>query len=291
MLMVRLVYHPCAWSTEPDGTGPGECHRHAATINVLPDDIFLEIFAFCVRDPDKHPVFCMRQWRRLVQACQRWRQIIYASPRYLDLLLYCSKGTPVRNLSYWPAFPIAISYHGPYHNDDVIALLKHPDRVRLVDLSITSSQSGRKVVAAMQKPFPALTHLELYASVDVPELPVLPSGLLGGPVPCLQQVHFDHIPFPELPTLLLSARDLVSPRLNSIPPTGYISPEAMVAGLAILTRLETLCVDFEFRFPPPEQRRKYPDPPIRAALPSLTEFEFRGRWGYLGDLLARLDAP
>lgn len=26
----------------------GECHRHAVTINILPDDIFLEIFAFCI---------------------------------------------------------------------------------------------------------------------------------------------------------------------------------------------------------------------------------------------------
>ncbi len=63
---------------------------------------------------------------------------------------------------------------------------------------------------------------------------------LGESAPCLQQVDLYRIPFPELPTLLMSARDLVSLRLDYVPPTGYISPEAMVAGLAMLTRLKTL---------------------------------------------------
>lgn len=40
---------------------------------------------------------------------------------------------------------------------------------------------------------------------------------------------------PELPTLLLSARDLVSFQLE--PSSGYISSEATVRGLIVLTRL------------------------------------------------------
>jgi len=94
----------------------------------------------------------MREWQRLVHVCQRWRQIIYASPRYLDLFLFCSSFTPVRNLSCWPTFPIAISYHFPddEDEDDVIALLKRPDRVHFVDLFLMASQLG-KVVAAMQE--------------------------------------------------------------------------------------------------------------------------------------------
>ncbi|KAI9428933.1 hypothetical protein H4582DRAFT_183062 [Lactarius indigo] len=153
----------------------------------------------------------MGEWQRLVHVCRGWRQIIYASPRYLDLLLCYSRRMPVGSLSYWLAFHIAISYGILNGEDDAVALLKHPGRVRLVDLSIASSRL-EKVVAAMQEPFPVLTHLKLFACVDLPDVPVpvLPSGFLGGSTPCLQQVHICHIPFPELPALLLSARDLVS---------------------------------------------------------------------------------
>ena len=274
MLMVRfqvLVWHGVLSCIV-------ECH---ATIDILPDDIFLEIFAFCVHDPCKDFVQLMGEWKRLVHVCQRWRQIIYASPRYLDLFLYCSKGTPVRNLGCWPAFPIAMSYHGPDHEDDAISILKHRDRVRFVDLSLTSS-----LVAAMQEPFPLLRHLELHAS-DVPVLP----GFLGGSAPCLQLVDLAGVAFPELPTLLLSSRDLVFLHLEKIPLTGYISPEAMVAGLAVLTRLKTLRIGFQFWNFPPQQRTRHPDPSMRVVLPALIEFAFWGHSEYLEDFVAQLDAP
>ena len=154
---------------------------------------------------------------------------------------------------------------------------------------MTNSQLG-KVVAAMQEPFPVLTHLELRASMDEPDVLVLPR-FLGGSAPCLQQVHLSGIPFPELPTLLLLSCDLVSLQLESIPPTGYISPEAMVAGLAVLTRLKTFRIRFRYRISPPEQRTRHPYPLMRAVLPVLTEFEFRGRSEYLEDLVAQLDTP
>ncbi|KAH9038024.1 hypothetical protein EDB83DRAFT_2647790 [Lactarius deliciosus] len=158
-----------------------------------------------------------------------------------------------------------------------------------------SSQLGR-AVAAMQEPFPVLTHLELRARVDDDEsdvpAPVLPGGFLGGSAPCLQLVDLDNIPFPELPTLLLSSRDLVSLHLNEIPPTGYISPEAMISGLAVLIRLETLCFGFQFSNYLPDQRTRHPDPPTRTTLPSLIKFEFwSGHIDYLEDFVAQLDTP
>ncbi|KAH9161340.1 hypothetical protein EDB89DRAFT_739890 [Lactarius sanguifluus] len=47
-----------------------ENHRHGVTINMLPDDVLLEIFDFCLRDPTKFPL--QTQWQRLVRVCQRW---------------------------------------------------------------------------------------------------------------------------------------------------------------------------------------------------------------------------
>ena len=268
-----------ARSTELHGTHP------ETMIDMLPDDIFLEIFAFCVH-ASWNSFSHMREWQRLVKVCRRWRQIIYASPHYLDLHLYCSNGTPVReNLDCWPAFPIAMRYRLPGGEDDVISLLKHSDRVHLIDLRIRVGTQWEKLVAAMQEPFPVLAHLELSESADAPS--VLPSGFLGGSAPRLQQVVLYRIPFPELPTLLLSARDLVSLRLHYIPPNGYISPEAMVAGLAGLTKLKTIHIIFL----PQIHRRRSPNPPMWIVLPALADFEFRGCGEYLEDLVAQIDAP
>ena len=233
-----------------------------------------------------------KEWQRLVQVCQRWRQIIYASPRYLELHLCCTNGTPFKEeLSRWPAFPIIIAYHLPNsdyrlpdddddYDVELIAALEHPDRVQRVDLDITIS-GVEEVFAVMQVPFLVLTHLGLTGYVDVP---VLSGGFLGGSAPCLQHLRIEGVPFPELPTLLLSARDLVFLQLGC----GYISPEAMVVGLAGLTRLRTLCIKTHSPTPPPEPTRR---PSMLAVLPALTRFVFGGDSEYLEDLVAQIDTP
>jgi hypothetical protein len=276
-----------AWSTELLGTG--ESNRPAVTVDNLPDDICREIFASCLLDlyPDKN----MDVWQCLVHVCPRWRRIIFASPRYFDLQLYCSPQTPFReNISHWPEFPLTVCYGIPEDEDDLIAALEHPDRVRRVELLIESSKV-EEAVAAMQVPFPVLTQLDLFG----PEYDALalPDGFLGGSAPCLQHLHFRAIAFPELPTLLLSACDLVFVELKHIPPTGYgyILPEAMVGGLAALTKLRTLCIAFPSPTLPHGQGRRSPDPPMMAVLPALTTFDFEGDSEYLEDLVARIDAP
>ena len=207
------------------------------SINILPDNVFLDIFDFCLRNPHKSPFHRTWEWQRLVRVCRRWRQIIFASPRRLDLHLFCTYGTSVRNnLSCWPAYPIIVDYYpywdsdsgqspAPDNDDNVIAALEHPDRVRCVEISAASSLLG-KVAAIMQRPFPALTLLRL--SSNDGGVPALPSAFLGGSAPLLQEIYLDGIPFLTLPTLLLSTSDLVVLKLENIPDTGYISSQAMV---------------------------------------------------------------
>jgi hypothetical protein len=116
------------------------------TVNILPDDIFREIFAFCIPGRDWNPIGHMKEWQRLVQVCKRWQQIIYGSPRYLDLHLHCSYETPFKkNLSRWPEFPLTVDYlidpygDGDDNDNDLIAALEQPDRVHHVNLRITTS--------------------------------------------------------------------------------------------------------------------------------------------------------
>jgi hypothetical protein len=265
---------------------------------LLPDSVLLEIFDFCRMDHDAHgfPFPPILQWRTLVHVCQRWRLIIFASPLRLDLQLLCTHGTPVKkNLDTWPPLPLIIDYYTFWDDgksptlseeEDVITALNHPDRVRYVGISVTNSLLG-KMAAAMQEPFPMLTHLWL-SSKDG-NVPVLPGSFLGGFTPRLRVAHLEGIPFPSLPTLLLSATDLVDLQILNIPKIGYVSPEAMVAGLAALTRLETLSIGFQSATPRPD--RVFLPPLARVVFPSLTAFNFRGVSEYLEDLVARIDTP
>ncbi|KAH9013172.1 hypothetical protein EDB83DRAFT_300158 [Lactarius deliciosus] len=276
----------------------GKSDRNIATIDILPDDILLEIFAF------RLPYFYthlgsmrMRVWQRLMHVCQRWRRIIYASPRYLDLYLHCSSETSFRkNLSLWPEFPLSVRSFLPDDQDDFIAVLEHPDRVCRIDLSIEITNPD--VIEVMQESFPALTHLQLRGLKDEgydPDVLDLPDDFLGGSAPCLRHLSLGNITFPGLPTLLLSAHNLVSLDIYSVPPTGYdrgyISPEEMVSSLAVLTKLRTLSIDRCSHPRSSYEQRRRPDPPMLTVLPALTHFEFGRDFEYLEDLVAQIDAP
>ncbi|KAH9016494.1 hypothetical protein EDB85DRAFT_2279941 [Lactarius pseudohatsudake] len=290
-------------------------YRHGGTIDVLSDNVFLEIFDFCLRDPTTNRftnrievIQRTKKWQRLVHVCQRWRRIIFASPQRLDLYLSCSYGTPVRqNLHVWPiTVPLTLNYPGridfvygmgltPEDEDNVLdALSRHASRVHRIDI-LGSSSLLNDVATVMQAPFPMLRYLDLTWDLkDLPApffrgAPVIPGGgFLRGSAPRLQYLRLKCVSFPQLPTLLLSARDLVTLKLKDMYQNGYISPEAMVGSLAVLTRLRTLSIAFYDDTP---QRRSRPDPPMRVILPALTVFHYRGCCEYLEDFLAQIDTP
>jgi hypothetical protein len=171
--------------------------------------------------------------------------------------------------------------------DNIIAAIEQNDRVCGVELWNLPSCQMEKVLAAMREPFPALTYLDL-VSKDNTE-PVIPDSFLGGSAPRLRSLSLDRIPFSTLPRLLLSATNLVNLSLCDVPLSGFISPEAMVAGLSILTRLKSLWL--EFQSPLWESRRTPPPSGARALLPALTHFEFKGFCEYFEDFVARIDTP
>jgi hypothetical protein len=277
-----------------------KCKR-VVIIDPLPDDVFLEIFDLCLRDTTDYPVKRTREWIVLVHVCQRWRRIIFASPRRLDLYLSCICGTPVKqNLAYWPLIlPLFIDYYSgpissfariPGDDDNIIAALMHTDRIHRVKIHATSSLF-RKVATVMQESFPMLTRLELtWDQEDLFDpLPVLPRGFLGGSAPHLEYLYLSGVPFPRFPTLLLSASNLLTLRLDDI--LQSIPPETMVEGLTMLTRLRTLSIAFGRDMSQPDQWRSRSNSPIPTILPALTLFHYKGYSEYLEDLLALIDTP
>jgi hypothetical protein len=90
----------------------------------------------------------------------------------------------------------------------------------------------------MQVPFPELTYLHLSSNGET--TPVIPDFFLDGSAPSLQELRLYGIPFPGLPNLILSATHLVYLSLIDIPHSGYISPEAIVALISLLSSLDSL---------------------------------------------------
>jgi hypothetical protein len=171
---------------------------------------------------------------------------------------------------------------------NVIASLGQSNRVCHVVLYLAGWQL-EQVLAAMQVPFPELTYLSLSSNGET--LPVIPDSILDGSVPRLRTFNLGGIPFPGLPKLLSSATHLVVLRLSNIPHSGYISPEAIVALIPVMSSLETLALEFRSPQSGPDRETRRPPPSKRSVIPALTFLQFRGVIEYLEDLVTRIDTP
>jgi len=141
-------------------------------------------------------------------------------------------------------------------------------------------------------PFPELTRLVLIALISNEEtMSVIPDSFLDGFAPSLRYLTLEGIPFPGLPKLLLSPTHLVYLWLENIPHSGYISPEAIVALISVLSSLGHLSLEFQSpqSVPDPETRR--PPPSRRSVIPALTSLYFKGVIEYLEDLVTGIDTP
>jgi hypothetical protein len=265
---------------------------------MLPDDVLLEIFDFYVdKDVDEYS----EEWITLTHVCRRWRSAVFQSSHRLNLRLICTPNTRARDtLDIWPPLPLMISDHygdrSKYDElqDHTIAALEQNDRVCQITLNLMPSELKSVAdSAAIQKPFPELTDLQLRTYETYGSRPILPDSFLARTAPRLLSLELDEVSYPGIPKLLLSTTHLVHLDLNDIPRSGYIPPEAMVTGLSALTSLEFLRLRFRSPRPRPAlgSRRQTPPPLTRSTLPSLTQIQFKGASEYLEEILTRIDAP
>src|SRR5258708_1287704 len=278
------------------GTAPDRWDVGRVTIDVLPDVALLEIFD-CLLNQLQYDNYLrylkIRAWHTLVHVCQKWRSVVFGSPLRLNLRLFCTEYTSVREmLAIWPPLPIVVwqNDHPAWDIDNLLAALEHNDRVCEISLWGVTSLELEQVLAPMQKPYLALT--DLWMSWDKHGArPIVPASFLGGSAPRLRHLKLDYIPFPGLPKLLLSTTHLVVLHLLSIPNSGYFTPEAIVTGLSTPTSLEALLLEFESPLSRPKRESRRPPPLTRSILPALTVFRFKGSSEYLEDLVARIDTP
>ena len=233
--------------------------------------------------------------------CRHWRCLVFASPCRLHLRLVCTRKRPVKEaLDVWPELPISIRAYDIRSTwiqtleSNVIAALEHHDRV--CDIFIGANPTSlMKIFSTMKKPFPSLINLKVISLYRNESM--IPDSFLGGSAPRLQSIEFLNIPLscPEIGKLLHSAPNLVSLCLFLIPRSGpgCTSPEAMVNGLSVLTRLKSLRLTFSLQTsrPQSQQANGHRLPFARVLLPALTDIDFCGDNEYLEDIVSRIDTP
>jgi hypothetical protein len=183
-------------------------------------------------------------------------------------------------------------YSTPSYEDgsQVITAIEQRDRVQWIHLQDMSSTLLEKIVETMQETFPTLKDLRLWA--DDETAAVLPEEFLGGSAPCLETFWLRGISFSEVPKLLLTMNGIVHLRLEKIPDSGYVSPEAMVTALSTCAKLETLIIEFKPGEPHPDLLTSREITSIaRVFLPALIFFGFSGNGRYFDDFVPRLESP
>ena len=253
------------------------------SIDVLPDDVLLSIYDYYVGEATD-----VEGWRTLVHVCRRWRNVVFGSPRRLHLRVAWTNKSHVREkLDVLPRLPIVVS-----GNCDTIACLEnikaaleHSDRVCQIELMINQQQIPREdVLVALDKPFPALTDLDL--SLCPTSYPELLKSL--GASRHLRSLSLGGIGIPQFPALLAFSVDLNSLHLHDIPHYRYLTPDTTATALSGLTGLETLSLRFKsFQTDHQESHHLLP----RSVLLSLICFDYEGVSEYLEALVARIDTP
>ena len=260
---------------------------------MLPDDVLLAIFDFHVaRNERQDTKREIEAWQPLAHVCKQWRILGFGSSRRLNLQLYITVKTPVKDaLDIWPALPLIINATTILSRvdlDNVIAALGQSNRVCEVGLDLTGRQL-KEVLATMQVSFPELTSLQLFSYGGSPL--VIPDSFLDGSAPRLQYFSFSGIPFPGLPKVLLSSTQLVDLTLSDTPHSGYISPKAMVALLSALSNLRMFTLEFRSPQSRPDRESTSLPPPKRSVLPALDNFRYKGVTEYLEEFVIRIDTP
>ena len=276
---------------------------------MLPEDTLLEIFDIYRLDTmvwsrDGH----RWDWLRLAHVCRRWRDVISISPHRLDLWILCKSGAPIeRILGSWLSVPLIVRFKaGPAESsssssrelpDNIVAALRHWDRICELDLGVTRPLAG-SIIEVIHEPVQALKSIRVTINNATAPPILIRNSLLGGSAPHLREIKLDGIafPFPAVRQVLSSTNNLVELHLSNIPNDAYFSPDDLITTLSTLVHLKSLTVGFHSPAsrPPPSLSitHRLGSPTKRTTtLSSLTLLEFHGASEYLEELVGQIHLP
>jgi hypothetical protein len=245
-----------------------------------------------------------RWWFTLVHVCRRWRHLVFESASHLRLSLVCARGTPVADmLAHSPPLPLIIDHLDQHNHNGITATdeqgitlaLQHRDRVRRIRL-MKSVPILQKLVMALDGEFPILEYLSIIhqryrrPSIEHNMRLNLPETFRA---PHLRHLVLMSFAIPIGSPLLTTMGNVVTLSLNSIPPSAYFHPNALLQRLSLMPQLEILGILFNSHFPSRDIERQLSRTPIvsRATLPNLRWFGFQGASAYLEALLPRVTMP
>lgn len=295
--------------------GPSRNSQHPSPlIHTLDDDSLLKVFSLYrplildESEADNNQFLDGGEWNRerwwftLVHVCRRWRLLVFESASHLRLSLVCARGTPVADmLAHSPPLPLIID-HLDQHNDITAAdehgitlALQHRDRVRRIRL-MKSVPILQKLIIALDGEFPILEYLSIIhqryrrPSIEHNMRLTLPETFRA---PHLRHLVLMSFAIPIGSPLLTTMGNVVTLSLNSIPPSAYFHPNALLQRLSLMPQLEILGILFNSHFPSRDIERQLSRTPIisRAVLPNLRWFGFQGASAYLEALLPRVTMP
>ncbi len=284
-------------------------------IHILDDDSLLNVFSFC------RPVILYeskanssqilgggewiqeRWWYRLVQVCHRWRCLILEYPSLLRLSLVCARGTPVADmLAHSPPLPLIIDHLDQHYGitakdeEGIIYALQHRDRVRRIRL-VKPIPILEKLIITLDGEYPNLEYLLIEHQRC--QRPVtwrnwnlnLPETFRAPQLRHIVLMNFAILFGSPLVTTMGNLRTL---SLNSIPPSAYFHPNALLQRLSLMLQLETFGITFSSHFPSDDIERQLLRIPVtmpHVTLPNLRWFEFQGASTYLEALLPWVTIP
>jgi len=217
-----------------------------------------------------------------------------------------SRHTIEETIDRWPDIPLSLDFfvgeQGEPENDTddshLRAALVQRDHIHRMYVYMVGREADW-FAEQISEEFRQLTHLDLMAEsgrFDPDNVPHISfDRFLGGSAPSLQHLSIHGFDFEGLPSLLVSAPDLISLQIMDIRLTCYISPEEMAGALAGLTKLRELTVAFSLYILTHEFRNAMESQslhsPTHAVLPALTELRIEGDNEYLENLINLINAP
>src|SRR5258708_2477750 len=287
---------------------------HSSLIHTLDDDSLLRVFSLYrplildESEADNNQFLDGGEWNRerwwftLAHTCRKWRYLVLVSASHLRLSLVCARGTPVADmLAHSPPLPLIVDYFDQ-HSDitaadeqGIILALQHRDRVRRIRV-MKPIPILQKLIMALDGEFPILEYLSIIhqrhrrPSIEHNTPLNLPEAFRA---PHLCHLVLMSFAIPIGSPLLTTMGNLITLSLNSIPPSAYFHPNALLQRLSLMPQLEILGILFNSHFPSRNIERQLFRTPIvsRVTLPNLRWIGFQGASAYLELLLPWLTVP